>query len=151
MVTETNSELASENKAFSTLHKLFGTDVQSVSPRAWKIDDAESAIWVVYLPDAGPQRREEDEPPEPALELIRPLEDLGYAGSVCPEDAARHLRAMAEADHLRLTRRAHPDASGRITLAAVATLYLQDLDLAELRATAEAIRAIALVERNGGS
>ena len=58
---------------------------------------------------------------------------------------------MSKAAHIRLTRRAHPDASGRMALAAVATLYLQDLDLAEFRTTAEEIEAIESVERDRGS
>lgn len=147
MVTETNSEPTPEAKAAAILHDLFGADAASVRPGAWKLGDTESVLWAVYLPDAGPERKEEGEPPEPAIELIRPLEDLGFAGGVRPEDAARHLRAMSKAAHLRLTRRAHPDASGRIALAAVATLYLQDLDLAEFRAIAEEIGAVA-VERD---
>lgn len=151
MVTKRKSEPTPKAKAESMLHELFGVDATSVRPGAWKLGEAKSALWIVYLSDAGPQRREEGEPPEPALELIRPLEDLGFAGAVRPEDAARHLRTMSKAAHLRLTRRAHPDTSGRMTLAAVATLYLQDLDLAELRATAEEIEAIEAVERGTGS
>lgn len=147
MVTETNSEDGLDAKAESMLCELFKADMTCVRPGVWKLSDGESALWAVYLTDAGPTRKEEGELPEPALELIRPLEDLGFAGILRAENAANRLRAMADFVYLRLTQRAHPDASGRMTLAAVATLYLEGLDLPELETTADEILSIDAVSR----
>ena len=145
MVTETNSEAVLDAKAESMLRELFGADLTCLEAGVWKVGDGESALWAVYLPDAGPMRKEEGELPEPALELIRPLEEVGSSGSVRPEDAARHLRAMSKFLYLRLAQRVHPDASGRLIFAAVATLYLDGLDLPELKTTADEILGIEAV------
>ena len=126
----------SRAKGDSMLRELYSDRLRSPRPGCWAVELEQGSLWILYLPDAGPSRREDGEPPEPAFELVRTLEDLGYAGAVAPDVAVRHLRAMSERAHLRLARRAHPDASGRMALAAVATLYLEDLDLPELEATA---------------
>ncbi len=66
MVTETNSQGVLDTKAESMLRELFKADMTCVRPGVWKFGDGESALWAVYLPDAGPTRKEEGEPPEPA-------------------------------------------------------------------------------------
>ena len=61
MVTETNSQGVLDTKAESMLRELFKADMTCVRPGVWKFGDGESALWAVYLPDAGPTRKEEGE------------------------------------------------------------------------------------------
>ncbi len=133
MVNPNNEDERSRARAEAMLRELDSNDIDRPRPGCWRVRGGE--IWVLYLSDAGPGNREVGQPPEPALELIRPFEDLGFSGEVTPDTAAHYLRAMSETTHLRFARRAHPDASGRLALVAVATLYLEDLDLHELEAT----------------
>lgn len=124
---EVRSDLA---RATSMIDGVPDAEVHPSRPGAWILRLGSSELWALYQPDT-----------DATIELVRPLQDLGYAGSILPDEAARHLRAMADASHVRLTRRAHPDASGRIALAAVATLYLEDLDPPELHTTVRELAA----------
>lgn len=143
MVTENEDEDRELREwVVALLSQAFGDALVAVRPGAWKAAREDVEIWALYLADAGSAERADGDMAEPALEMVRALDDLGYAGTVRPVEAAAHLRRMAEARHVRMTRRAHPDASGRIATAAVATLYLQDLQVAELVAAVEEIRTL---------
>lgn len=128
------------------LARLFGDEVHATSGSTWSGGVPGSACWFVLLSDAGPERCEDGEPPEQALEVIKPLADLGYSGTLNPDRAAGYLRAMATLKHARFARRSHPDGSGRIAIAAIVTLYLAELDDEELVA---AVEELATVDATG--
>lgn len=118
----------------ATLRELTGGDVARLGPRCWSWRVGEAELFAALLEDAGPRRREPGAQPERALELIKPLHDLDYSGALDPELATQALVGMSASMHARLAAGSHPDGSRKQALLAITTLFLEDLDVAELKA-----------------
>jgi hypothetical protein len=96
----------------------------------WSWPTPQGALFVfLELPAASEQQPD----PEPTLELMRVLEDLGY-GALAPDAAMAALARGAERLHARVCIGHDPRGSRRNALLLQGTLYLADLQREELDA-----------------
>ncbi|MFO7562069.1 MAG: hypothetical protein R6X02_05455 [Enhygromyxa sp.] len=84
--------------------------------------------------DLGYRELDSDSPSEPALELIRPLKDLGLTGSMSASEAMAALESGAQRKFTRMMLGAAPGRSRHQWLMLGATLQLADLQVEELQA-----------------
>ncbi len=105
-------------------------------PFGWRMTAAECEVLVelVYRGLDG------DNPSEPALELMRPLEDLGLKGSMSASGAIAALASGAQRSFTRVMLGAAPGTSRRQWLMLGATLSLVDLQVEELHAALAELR-----------
>ena len=144
MINDANAPLeVLESELDAHLRELVGDDLTHAPGRYWRWGDASRRSYAILIDDAGPASREPGEPPERALELIRLLTDLGYAGTLSVSTAREALLRMGAARHIRLARRAHPEGQ-TLALVAASTVFLEDLDTPELEAALRELDALAL-------
>lgn len=134
MIADPNAPLdVLERELDDKLRAIAGHEVVHEKGRHWYWGQGNNRCYAILLDDAGPTEHEEGAPKERALELLRPLVDLGYSGALPAAAARLALSSMASAKHVRLARGPHPAGRTHALLAAV-TVYLEDLDVEELTA-----------------